>query len=129
MTKDNAFKGQKKFRKAKIITLPNAIKKKVGSGGLDAATLVKAERVLTENKIDFKPIAAGLLDDLNVAIHTAAANPLKGDEAIIEAMLYPAAQFRAQGMMFRYPLISEISEILINFLETVEAPASADALE
>ncbi len=128
MAEQDPFKGQKKLRKAKIVTPLNLLKQKIGSGGLDAATLAKAEQVLEDNTIDFRPIAKELLEELDAAIQNARAFPLN-DEAAVEAMLYPAAQFVALGTMFRFPLVSEISDILINFLETITTPPNEDTLE
>jgi len=114
----DAFEGQKKIRKAELISLPNRLKEKVGSGGLDETVLAKAQELLENNTIDFKPMAAMLMDVLNETITDAKAGTIKG-EAAIEALIYPAMQLKAQGGMFHYPLISEISNILVNFLETV----------
>lgn len=115
----DAFEGQKKVRKAELISLPNKLKEKVGSGGIDETVLIKAQELLENNTIDFKPIAQMLMDVLNEAISDAKAGTLKGESAIA-ALLYPAMQLKAQGSMFHYPLISEISNILVNFLETVD---------
>ncbi len=128
MAEKDIFKDQKKLRKAKIFTPPNIIKGKVGSGGIDPAALVAAQQALENNTVDFKPIGVALLKDLNTSIEDAKKSELK-DEAVIEAMLYPAAQFKAQGSVFRFPLVSDISDILINFLETVTTPVSEDAME
>ncbi len=108
----------KKLRRAELISPPNRIKEKVGSGGLDETVLFKAQALLENNTVDFKPIAGMLMDVLNEAIHDAKSGSTKG-EAAIESMIYPAMQLKAQGSMFHYPLITEISNILVNFLETV----------
>ena len=128
MTETDAFKDQEKLRRAKITTPPNTLKKKIGSGGIDRTLLVKAEAVLENNETDFRPIAAELLEDLERAVQDAEANPVQ-NEATIESLLYPAAQFKAQGTMFHFPLVSDISDILVNFLEAVPVPISRDALE
>lgn len=117
----------KKLRKAEMISPPNRLKEKVGSGGLDETILVKAQTLLEDNTVDFKPIATLLVDLLDEAVRDAKAGKLKG-EAAIEAMIYPAMQLKAQGSMFHYPLITEISDILVNFLETVPA-ADEDVVE
>ena len=114
----DAFDGQKKLRKAELIAPPNRLKEKVGTGGIDETVLMKAQELLETNTIDFKPIAQMLVDVLHEAISDAKSGALKGEEAI-ESMLYPAMQLQAQGGMFHYPLISEISNTLVNFLETV----------
>ncbi len=112
------FQEQKKVRKAELITPPNRLKEKVGSGGIDENVLVKAQNLLENNTVDFKPIAAMLIELLSEAITDAKNGNIKGEVAI-EAMIYPAMQLKAQGTMFHYPLVTDISNILVNFLETI----------
>ena len=114
----DTFEGQRKVRKAELISPPNRLKEKVGHGGIDETVLGKAQELLENNTVDFKPIALMLVDLLHEAISDAKSGSTTGEDAI-EAMLYPAMQLKAQGGMFHYPLISEISNILVNFLETV----------
>jgi len=115
------IRDQPKLRTARIITPLNILKQKVGTGGLDAATLMKAEQLLTNHTIDFTPIANGLLDELDAAVESARKNK-DSSEDTIEALIYPAAQFLALGSVFKYPLISDISDNLVSFLETITAP-------
>lgn len=113
------FPQQQKIRNAELISPPNRLKEKVGSGGIDEAVLMNAQELLERNTINFEPIANMLIDLLAEAVADAKSGDLKG-EAAIEAMIYPAMQMKAQGSMFHYPLVSDISHILVNFLETVE---------
>lgn len=113
------FAEQQKVRHAELISPPNRLKEKVGSGGIDEGVLLKAQELLERNTINFEPIATMLVDLLTEAIADAKSGATAGEEAI-EAMIYPAMQLKAQGSMFHYPLISDISHILVNFLETVE---------
>jgi hypothetical protein len=115
----DVFSEQQKVRNAELISPPNRLKEKVGSGGIDEAVLVKAQELLERNTINFEPIATMLIDLLSDAIADTKSGDLKG-EASIEALIYPAMQLKAQGSMFHYPLVSDISHILVNFLETVE---------
>jgi hypothetical protein len=108
----------KKIRHAELLSPPNMLKEKVGSGGLDENVIAKAQALLEDNKVDFKPIADMLIEVLNEAVQNAKSGAVKG-EAAIEAVIYPAMQLKAQGAMFHYPLVTEISNILVNFLETV----------
>jgi hypothetical protein len=128
MTDKDQFMGQKKVRKAKIIKPPNIIKSKIGTGGLDPALIIKAEENLANHTADFRPIAEELLKELGAAIDAAKNNPTEGEEQV-EAILYPAAQFKALGAMFRFPLVSDIGDILVNFLETLTTPLAEDGLE
>lgn len=118
MTEQDIFPEQQKLRHAELISPPNRLKEKVGTGGIDETVVNKAQELLERNTIDFEPIAHMMLDLLIDTINDAKAGNIKGEEAI-EAMLYPAMQMKAQGTMFHYPLISDISHILVNFLETV----------
>jgi hypothetical protein len=115
---EEVFQDQQKIRVAEIVIPPNKLKTKIGSGGLDDTVLAKAQELLENNTIDFKPIALMLVDVLHESIADAKSGAKKGEEAI-QAMLYPAMQLKAQGSMFHYPLISQIGDILVNFLETV----------
>jgi hypothetical protein len=117
-TMENAFQDQKKLRHAELLTPPNRLKQKIGSGGLDETVLGKAQELLESNSVDFRPVAYMLVDVLHEAIANAKSGAATGEDAI-NAMLYPAMQLKSQGAMFHYPLISEISNILVNFLETV----------
>lgn len=125
---ENVFEGQPKLRKAEFIVPPNILKQKIGSGGIDPKLLVKAQEVLENNTTDFRPIATSLLESLDDAVKFARNNPATEIEPAIEKMIYPAMQLKAQGSMFRFPVITEISDILVNFLETITG-VDADVLE
>ena len=106
---------------------PNVLKEKVGSGGFDETNVVKAQDQIKNNKVDFRPIAAALISDMDKAIADARSGAVQGGAAVREIMA-PAMELKAQGSLFHYPLVSEISNILVNFLETVTS-ADADVLE
>lgn len=125
---DNSFRRQPKLRTARIVTPINVLKQKIGSGGLDAATIAKAEQTLENNTIDFKPIATDLLKEMDASIESARKSKIE-DEALVEALIYPAAQFLALGSVFHYPIISDISDNLVGFLETIATPPSEETLE
>lgn len=124
---DEPFKEQTKVRKAALIKPPHTIKQKVGSGGLDSRTIEKAQQSIENNTIDFRPIATLLIEELDSAINNTRNNLLKG-EAAIEAIIYPAMQIKAQGSMLHYALATDISDILVNFLEIV-TEMNSDVLE
>ena len=110
----------KQFQNAEIIKTPNVLKKKVGSGGFDQTTLMKAEKTLAENKIDFAPTAQEFINLMSDTIGEAQAALIVGERAV-ESLIYPAMQLKAQGTMFHYPLITDIAESLVNFLETLNS--------
>ena len=110
----------KKLRQAELLQPPNRLKEKVGSGGIDPIVLSKAQEVLDSNPTDFAPIGESLLKALFEAVNEVRSEKAVGEVAI-ESILYPVMQLKAKGAMFRYPLITEVSSILVDFLETVSA--------
>ena len=117
MSKENASTPPK-LRHAEMITPPNEIKEKVGSGGIDETIINQAQKSIESNAIDFKPIAAGLLKMLDDSLKEAQSGSAKGEIAI-ESLLYPVMQLKAQGTMFHFSIITEVSNVLVNFLETI----------
>jgi hypothetical protein len=120
---------QKPRRKAEFIKPVNTLKTKVGYGGLGADILIKAQAVLENNTVDFQPLAEMYLDAMMRAIEYAS-NPPEGEdnETLIAGMLYPAMQLKANGGIFRYPLVTRISEKLLQFLAVIAEP-DKDAIE
>ena len=118
---------EKKDEAASIVVPPNKLKEKAGSGGFDEKVVTKAQDQIKNNKVDFQPIAAELIVQLDKAIADARNGSTKGEAALRE-VLAPAMQLKAQGAMFHHPLVSEISNVLVNFLETV-TQIDADVLE
>ena len=110
-----------------MVVPPNRLKEKVGSGGFDEKVVVKAQDQIKNNTVDFRPIAAELMVQLRKAVADTRSGSIQGDAALREIMA-PAMQLKAQGSMFHYPLVSEISNILVNFLETV-TNVDADVIE
>lgn len=114
---------QKPKRKAEFIKPPNTLKAKVGSGGLSEDILNRAQALLENNTVDFQPLAEMYLTALMKGIENAKEADAKADkEHIISAMLYPGMQLKANGGMFHYPLVTRMSDKLIQFLEVVEEP-------
>ncbi|NBX66931.1 MAG: hypothetical protein EBQ96_08050 [Proteobacteria bacterium] len=116
-------------RRAEILFPPNALKAKVGSGGIDEKLIVKAQKIIEETKVDFLPIGQRYLKSLEEGLSTTKANRGRMDEeALIATMLYPAMQLKANGGMFGYPLVTAVAARLIRFLEHIN-DTNDDALE
>ena len=110
-------------RKAEFIRPPNTLKQKVGKGGLSDAILDKAQKLLEENTVDFEPLANMYMTSLSNGIEMAKGfQPSDDIEEVIATMLYPAMQLKANGGMFNYPLVTKISDKLIQFLEVISEP-------
>jgi hypothetical protein len=123
------YLNQERKRQAEFIKPPNALKSKVGAGGLGEDILDKAQEIVENNKTDFIPLAEMYLDSLQKAIELAK-NPehANDDEYIFSLLIYPTMQLKANGGMFRYPLITKIAERLVYFLEVLDKP-DAEAME
>lgn len=110
-------------RRAEFIKPSNTLKQKVGNGGLSEDILDKAQELLEENTLEFEPLAnmylASLMNGIDMAKGFCAADDV---EHVIASMLYPAMQLKANGGMFRYSLVSHISDKLIQFLEVIHEP-------
>jgi hypothetical protein len=120
---------QKPRRKAEFIKPVNTLRTKVGYGGLGDDILIKAQAVLENNTVEFQPLAEMYLATMMRAIEYAS-NPTEGEdnETLIGGMLYPAVQLKANGGIFQYPLVTRISEKLLQFLEVIAEP-DEDAVE
>ena len=103
---------------AELIIPQHKLKEKVGSGGIDKSIIALAQQQLDSNTIDFKPIGFHLVSMIESALLDIHTGKLRGKNAI-KSLLYPAMELKAQGTMFHYPLVSNISDTFINFLETV----------
>jgi hypothetical protein len=116
-------------RKAEFIRPPNTLKAKVGSGGLSANILDKAQALLENNAVDFLPLAELYLGSLMRGVESAKNVILVEDpEPLIAQILYPAMQLKANGGMFHYQLVTRAADKLIQFLEVIENP-DEDALD
>ncbi len=114
---------QRPRRRAEFIKPPNTLKEKVGSGGLTEEIINKAQLLLENNSADFQPIAEMYLDAIMKGIMNAQAADIYGDkENVIAAMLYPGMQLKANGGMFKYPLVTKVADKLIQFLEVIDVP-------
>lgn len=110
-------------RKAEFITPPNNLKAKVGSGGLSDDIIDKAQALLENNTVDFLPLGEMYLQSLMKAIEYCKDAHIDEDpEHLITSMLYPAMQLKANGGMFHYPLVTQIADKLIQYLEVIETP-------
>ncbi len=119
---------QKPRRKAEFIKPPNLLKAKVGSGGLREEILDKAQALLENTAIDFRPLAEMYLDSLTRGLEKAQETESQDTEQLIAGLLYPAMQLKANGGMFHYPLITRIGDHLVQFLEVIES-LDFDAIE
>ncbi|MCB1531309.1 MAG: hypothetical protein KDJ35_00410 [Alphaproteobacteria bacterium] len=121
MSEETHYNQQPK-RNVEFIVPPNTLKQKVGTGGLSDDILDKAQKLLENNSVDFQPLAEMYLASLMRGIETSQKTPDEDEEYLIALMLYPAMQLKANGGMFKYPLVTTMADKLIQFLEVIDAP-------
>lgn len=105
--------------KARYIDPPNILKDKVGNGGIDPLRLTKGEEYIDNNGMDFTPYAVDMMERLDHLIKDAKAKKIVGMQAV-DLMTRPIMELKANGGMFGYILVSEIADIVLNFLENIE---------
>jgi hypothetical protein len=114
----NDIPNEHNFVPGKLVVPENTLKQKVGTGGFTEAVLTKAQQGLDKNEIDFRPMAFEYLEQLDEIFSKMASGEIKNEE-MLDAVMFPVMQLRAQGSLFKYPSVTKISHVLIDCLETV----------
>ncbi len=104
--------------KFKIYQADKMLQARIGTGPLDDNAVVRSQKVMDENQVDFGPIAKQFLDELAEALKDAKENPQ--NSATILTMTTPVMQLKANASTFRYTLVSNLANIMLNFLEAVK---------
>ncbi len=113
---------QKPRRQAEFMRPVPELKEKVGSGGLGDDILRRAESILENNTTDFSPLAEMYITTLTKALDNArnAIPSREYHEYAITVMIYPAMQLKANGGMFRFPLVTLLADKMVQFLEVID---------
>lgn len=106
-------------KKGKIVKPENLLKKKAGNGGFNETDLVKAQTMIQNNKIDFKPLGAEMLKELNDILSGIKAKTIQPSE-YFDLLMYPLMQLKSQGGLFGYPSVSAFTKILLDLLENIK---------
>lgn len=117
-------------RKAEFYSPSPQLKSKVGHGGLTDDILSKAEALLEDNTVDFRPLGEMYLEAMMHGVEHVKSLPdmTTTDERLISSILFPAMQLKANGGMFHYHLVTQIADRMIQFLEVIEQ-IDEDAIE
>jgi hypothetical protein len=111
----------------KMITPRHVLREKMGYGGIDPAVMERAEEHIVKNDVDFQPYAKGFLERIEQAV--AVARPLKvRNRDTVDMIVKPVMELKANGGMFQYPLVTEIADIILDFLEGLNS-LNDDALD
>lgn len=108
----------KKRRSASVLLPPNALKRKTGSGRIDARAVKLGQLAIEENAIDISQLVEDMLKLIDKGVKSARNGSIRGEAAVNE-LIYPVAQLKAHGDLFHYPAVTKASHIILDFLETV----------
>lgn len=121
--------GTKKKKKVQFLQPPNRLRIKVGTGGLPENTILRAQKILDDTDLDFGPMADEYIAMFDKAVDKLRKTETPDKDDILDVTL-PVMQLKANGGMFRYQLITDVANILLNFLEELEPEGlNADAWE
>jgi hypothetical protein len=105
-------------RSFQVINPPNLLKKKVGSGGLDANALKKAEKVFDGLRGEFEEIAGRDVVKLVEAAKVLVASP--NDLKKRQEVYMIAHELRGQGGSYGYPLVTRFGDQLCRYLDATD---------
>lgn len=92
---------------------------KIGPGPLDMEAVKECQKIIDDNDVDFGPLAKEHLASLSRGVEKAFKG--EGDEkTLIAGIVNPVMQIKANAGMFKYDLLGRMSNIMLNFLETIE---------
>lgn len=108
-----------KKKKAKFHTPQNSLRLKAGYGGIDPKVMERAEEYIEKNDVDFTDIARTILERLDKAVEAIRRDDQRGKESI-NRMVAPIMEMKANGAMFKYGLLTDVADIILDFLENAE---------
>ena len=94
---------------------------------LDEATVKKAQEIINENKVDFTPLGLEFLAKLDRALKCAMDDNISMTERK-QRMTAPVMELKANAAIFHYPLVGNLANIMLSFLEAIEI-LDKDAIE
>ena len=106
------------FETPKYYTPPNVLRQKVGVGGMPDELVKKAEKFIQDNKFDFKPLALEIMKNFTTTLAEVKKSG-QTDKKAIDRIGEPIMELKANGEMFRFTLLTDVAEILLNFLENI----------
>lgn len=103
----------------KIHKASKVLQSKAGVGAFTPDKVVKANRVIEENTIDFSEIADDFLAKLLDGIRRAKAGAGNQDD-LLAGLVKPVMGLKAHGKMFKFELVSSLADIVLAFLEHIK---------
>jgi hypothetical protein len=108
--------------KGRIIKANRLLQAKIGTGLIDDEKVSRSQKLIDENNVDFIPMAEAYIQELETAIKKARkADENAPEQELIQSLTVPVMHLKANGLMFNYALVSSLANIMLNFLEAIEA--------
>ena len=105
--------------KVETIKASRDLQIKVGKGNISPNQIQRAQSIIENNKVEFAPLAKPHLKALKEAV-AEAVRDVKDSADILEDIMAPIMNLKANAATFNYPLITEISAVILTFIETVK---------
>lgn len=107
-------------KQVKIMKASYMLQSKIGGGMIDDKTVQTAQKRMDEEGVDFAPMAQEFLAQLAEGIEKARQGA--GDQQqLVRNMTGPVMQLKANAGMFKATLISNLANIMLNFLESIDS--------
>ena len=105
-------------KKANIIKANYRLQQKVGMGPLDQKVVEQCQTVIDKNEVDFVPLGLSILKKLEDALSRANDVSINMDQ-MKAILIEPVMELKANATTFKYTLIGNLANIMLNFLETI----------
>lgn len=106
-------------KKAKFHTPQNSLRLKAGYGGVDPKVMDRAEDFIKVNEYDFTDKAKEILERLDKAVEGVKRDDHRSKEGI-NRMVAPIMELKANGAMFKFALLTDVADIVLDFLENTD---------
>ena len=103
----------------KVYKASRSLQGKVGTGSVSKDTMQNVQRKVEEKTGNFEPMALEFLDQLSKAVDQAKGNKEEDMKVIYDRVANPVMQLKANAAMFGYPLIGDLANIMLSFLESL----------
>ncbi len=110
-TGEEAAKDLPERADCQVISPPNMLRPKVGTGGLEENVLQRAEQTITKRESEFPELADTHLIKLRRALNDAQ----DGDAKAFHQVFQAALELKSSGGMFQFKAISRIAQNLCRF--------------
>lgn len=107
----------------KIFKADNSLQLKAGTGQISDFLVSAADELILNNTVDFSEIAPSLLMRLQKSIHHIRSESAGGAERkqALSEVIAAVMELKANGAMFKYPLVSDLAATMLSFLEHIDS--------